>query len=87
MIPFFAFAPPIRRVIYTTNAIESINARLRKIIKTWGHFPSDNAAAKLIWLALRNIMADWGRAAKEWQEAMNQFAIANGDRFIRSAAL
>jgi transposase-like protein len=72
-------------VIYTTNAIESINARLRKIIKTWEHFPCDEAAAKLIWLALRNITADWGRAAKEWPEAMNQFAIAYGDRFIRAA--
>ncbi len=55
IIPFFAFPPAIRRVIYTTNAIESINARLRKIIKTRGHFPSDDAATKLIWLALRNI--------------------------------
>ncbi len=85
VIPFFAFPPSIRRVIYTTNAIESINARLRKIIKTRGHFPSDDAAAKLIWLALRNITADWGRAAKEWREAMNQFAIAYGDRFMRAA--
>jgi transposase-like protein len=85
VIPFFAFAPSIRRVIYTTNAIESINARLRKIIKTRGHFPSDDAAAKLIWLALRNITADWGSAAKEWREAMNQFAIAYGDRFMRAA--
>lgn len=58
VIPFFAFAPPIRRVIYTTNAIESINARLRKIIKTRGHFPGDDAAAKLIWSALFNITAD-----------------------------
>ena len=81
VIPFFAFAPPIRRVIYTTNSIESINARLRKIVKTRGHFPSDDAAAKLIWLALRNITADLGRAAKEWREAMNQFAIAHGDRY------
>ena len=86
VIPFFAFAPEVRRVIYTTNAIESIHARLRKIIKTRGHFPSDDAATKLIWLALRNITADWGRAAKEWRAAMNQFAIAYGDRFIRTAA-
>ena len=71
MITFFAFPPPIRRVIYTTNAIESINARLLKIIKTRGHFPSDEAASKLIWLALRNITVDWGRAAKDWKEAMN----------------
>ncbi len=84
--PFFAFPPDIRRVIYTTNAIESVNARLRKIIKTRGHFPSDDAATKLIWLALRNITADWGRAAQHWREAMNQFAIAYGDRFTRPAA-
>ena len=86
VIPFFAFPPPIRRVIYTTNAIESVNARLRKIIKTRGHFPSDDAASKLIWLALRNITADWGRAAKNWKEAMNQFAILYDDRFTRTVA-
>ena len=83
MIPFFAFPPEVRRVIYTTNAIESVNARLRKIIKTRGHFPSDDAASKLIWLALRNITADWGRAAKDWKEAMNQFAILYEDRFTQ----
>ncbi len=81
VIPFFTFPPPIRRVIYTTNAIESVNARLRKIIKTRGHFPSDDAATKLIWLALRNITTDWGRAAKDWKEAMNQFAILYAERF------
>jgi putative transposase len=82
VIPFFAFAPAVRRVIYTTNAIESIHSQLRKIIKSRGHFPSDEAATKLIWLALRNITADWGRAAKDWKEAMNQFAIAYGERFF-----
>ena len=86
VIPFFAFPPAVRRVIYTTNAIESINARLRKIIKTRGHFPSDDAATKLIWLALRNITADWGRAAHNWKEAMNQFAILYADRFTKVAA-
>lgn len=86
VIPFFAFPPQIRRVIYTTNAIESVNARLRKIIKTRGHFPSDDAAAKLIWLALRNITADWGRAVQNWKEAMNQFAILYEDRFTKVAA-
>jgi len=65
VIPFFAFPPAVRRVIYTTNAIESIHSQLRKIIKSRGHFPSDDAASKLLWLALRNITADWGRAAKE----------------------
>ncbi len=86
VIPFFAFPPQIRRVIYTTNAIESVHARLRKIIKSRGHFPSDDAATKLIWLALKNITSEWGRAAKDWKEAMNQFAIIYDDRFTKEAA-
>jgi len=86
VIPFFAFPPAVRRVIYTTNAIESVNARLRKILKTRGHFPSDDAASKLIWLALRNITADWGRAAHNWKEAMNQFAILYAERFTMRSA-
>jgi transposase-like protein len=81
VIPFFAFPPQIRRVIYTTNAIESVHARLRKIIKTRSHFPNDEAATKLIFLALKNITADWGRAAPDWKQAMNQFAILYEDRF------
>jgi transposase-like protein len=85
VIPFFAFPPAVRKVIYTTNAIENVNAQLRKIIKTRGHFPSDEAASKLIWLALRNITADWSRAAPDWKQAMNQFAILYADRFIRPA--
>lgn len=85
VIPFFAFPPEVRRVIYTTNAIESVNARLRKILKTRGHFPSDEAATKLIWLALRNITADWGRAANHWKAAMNQFAILYEERFTQEA--
>jgi putative transposase len=86
VIPFFAFPPAVRRVIYTTNSIESVNARLRKIIKTRGHFPSDEAASKLIWLALRNITADWSRASHDWKTAMNQFAILYQDRFTRPQA-
>jgi len=81
VVPFFAFPPDVRRVIYTTNAIESVHARLRKIIKTRGHFPSDEAATKLIWLALRNITAEWSRASRDWKAAMNQFAIIYEDRF------
>lgn len=84
VIPFFAFPPAVRRVIYTTNAIESVNARLRKIIKTRGHFPSDDAATKLLWLALRNITSDWSRAAHDWKMAMNQFAILYEDRFAKA---
>ena len=86
VIPFFAFPPEVRRVIYTTNAIESVNAQVRKIIKTRGHFPTDDAAAKLIWLALRNITAKWERGSHHWKEAMNQFAILYADRFTRAAA-
>ncbi len=83
VIPFFAFAPEIRKVIYTTNAIENVNSQLRKIIKTQGHFPTDEAASKLIWLALRNITAKWSRSAHDWKQAMNQFAILYADRFSR----
>ncbi len=72
-------------MVYTTNAIESVHSQLRKIIKTRGHFPNDDAASKLIWLALRNITTDRGRAAKEWREAMNQFAILYEERFTQPA--
>jgi putative transposase len=81
VIPFFAFPPEVRRVIYTTNALESVHSQLRKIIKTRGHFPNDEAATKLMWLALRNITATWVRGARTWKEAMNQFAILYEDRF------
>jgi Transposase, Mutator family/CRISPR-associated protein (Cas_Cas5) len=86
VIPSFAFPPEVRKVIYTTNAIESVNARLRKIIKTRGHFPSDDAATKLIWLALRIITADWGRPANTWTMTMNQFAILYEERFTQPTA-
>ena len=81
VIPFYAFPPEVRRIIYTTNALESVHAQLRKIIKTRGHFPNDEAATKLIWLALRNITAKWERGAMHWKLAMNQFAILYPDRF------
>ena len=69
-------------MIYTTNALESVHARLRKILKTRGHFPNDEAATKLIWLALRNITTGWWKAANYWHLAMNQFAILYEDRFV-----
>jgi putative transposase len=81
VIPFFAFPPDVRRLIYTTNALESVHARLRKIIKTRGHFPNDDAAVKLLWLALRNITGSWDRVAYNWRSAMNQFAILYEGRF------
>jgi putative transposase len=81
VIPFFAFPPEIRRVIYTTNALESVHAQLRKIIKTRGHFPTDEAASKLLWLALRNITRRWTMPVRPWREAMSQFAILYQERF------
>jgi transposase-like protein len=82
VIPFFAFAPEIRRVIYTTNALESVHARLRKIIKTRGHFPNDEAATKLLWLALRNLTRQWTMPVRPWREAMTQFALLYQERFV-----
>lgn len=86
-MPFFAFPPDVRRVIDTTNALESVHARLRKIIKTRGHFPNAAAATKLIGLALRNITTTWGgRGANYWREAMHQFAVLYEERFTTPRA-
>ncbi len=81
VIPFVACPPDVRTVLYTTNALERVHARLRKILKTRGHFPTDEAATTLIWLALRNITATWGKEANFWRGARNQFAIVYGERF------
>ena len=80
VIPFFAFAPGIRKMIYTTNAVEALHRSLRKIIKTRGSFPNDDAALKLLYLAIKNAGMRWRRAI-EWTAAMGQFAIQFGDRF------
>lgn len=85
VIPFLAFPPEVRRVLYTTNALESVNARIRKIIKTRGHFPNDVAATKLIWLAVRSITAKWSQPDQNWRPAMTQFAILYGERFTQEA--
>lgn len=82
VIPFFAFAPPVRKIIYTTNAIESLHSQVRKSVRNKGHFPSDEAATKLIWLALRNITAKWKNPPLVWHQAKAEFAIQFGDRFI-----
>jgi putative transposase len=86
VIPFFAFPPAVRRVLYTTNVLESVHARLRKIIKTRGHFPTDEAASKLMWLALRNITRDWTLPVRHWKDAMTQFALLYDDRFTTPTA-
>jgi transposase-like protein len=80
VIPFFAFAPAIRKMIYTTNAVEALHRSLRKIIKTRGSFPNDDAALKLLYLAIKNAGMRWRRGI-EWTSAMGQFAIQFGARF------
>ena len=84
VVPMFAFPPAIRKMIYTTNALESRNRSLRKIIKTRGSFPSDEAAAKLLFLAIRNAGVRW-RHPIDWIVAMGQFAILFEDRFPATA--
>ena len=80
VIPFFAFDPAIRKIIYTTNAIESLNRVIRKSIKTRGSFPTEEAATKLIYLAIRSFEKG-GRNVREWFAARNQLAIMFEDRF------
>ena len=80
VIPFFAFPPAVRKIIYTTNAIESLNRVIRKTTKTRGSFPTDEAATKLIYLAIRNFEKA-GRCVREWVAARNQFAILYSERF------
>ena len=82
VIPFFAFSPEVRKILYTTNAIESLHSQIRKAIRNKGHFPSDETATKLIYLALRNITAKWQKPPKEWHAAKAQFAIQFGERFV-----
>ena len=81
VVQFFAYPPEIRKTIYTTNAIESLHMQLRKVLKNRGHFPSDEAAAKLIYLALRNITKQWQNPPITWKAAAVQFAIRFGERF------
>ena len=82
VIPFFAFSAPIRRIIYTTNAIEALNSKLRRAVRTRGHFPGDEAAMKLLYLVLNQAADEWKRAPREWFEAKTQFAVIFGERFI-----
>lgn len=81
VIPFFAFSEPIRRIIYTTNAIEALNSKLRRAVRTRGHFPGDEAAMKLLYLVLNHAAEEWKRPPREWFEAKTQFAVIFGDRF------
>ncbi len=80
VIPFFDYPPEIRKVIYTTNAIESVNMGLRKVTKNRGAFPSDEALLKLFYLALKNISAKWTMPIRDWKAALNRFTIQFEDR-------
>lgn len=80
LIPFFDYPPEVRRVIYTTNAIESVNMSLRKITKNRGSFPNDEALLKLFYLALNNISKKWTRPIRDWKSALNRFTIQFEDR-------
>ena len=82
VIPFFAFSEPIRRIIYTTNAIEALNSKLRRAVRTRGHFPGDDAAMKLLYLVLNHAAQEWKRPPREWTEAKTQFAVIFGERFV-----
>lgn len=82
VIPFFAFPEPVRRIIYTTNAIESLNAQLRKAVRSRGHFPTDDAAMKLLFLVLRQAANEWKKPPREWSAAKTQFAIIFEERFF-----
>jgi putative transposase len=81
VIPFFAFPDDVRRIIYTTNAIESLNAKLRRAIRTRGHFPTDESALKLLFLVLNLAAKKWKMPPREWCMAKAQFAILFEDRF------
>jgi putative transposase len=81
VVPFFAFPESVPRIIYTTNAIEALNSKLRRAVRTRGHFPNDDAAMKLLYLVLNHASEDWKRPPREWFEARTQFAVMFGERF------
>ena len=86
VIPFYAFHPDVRRLIYTTNAIEALNSKLRRAVRARGHFPTDEAAMKLLFLVLNKAEKEWTMPAREWSIAKAQFAILFGERFTRAMA-
>jgi putative transposase len=86
VIPFFAFPKDVRRIIYTTNAIEALNSKLRRAVRARGHFPSDDAATKLLYLVLNRSEKEWKMPPREWAMAKSQFAILFADRFQAARA-
>jgi putative transposase len=82
VIPFFAFAPAVRKILYTTNAIESLNGNVRKAVRVRGHFPSEESATKLLWLVLQNVQKRWKSPPISWHAAKAQMAIQFEERFL-----
>ena len=86
VVPFYAFALEVRRLLYTTNAIEALNSKLRRAVRARGHFPNDEAALKLLFLVLNRSEKEWTMPAREWCMAKAQFAVLFGERFTRAMA-
>lgn len=86
VIPFFAFPKEVRTIVYTTNQIEALNSKLRRAVRARGHFPSDEAAMKLLYLVLNRAEKEWKMGPREWTMAKAQFAIVYGERFTRAMA-
>lgn len=87
IIPFFDFPKEIRRVIYTTNIIESLNRTLRKAVKNRGQFPTEDSLFKVLYLAIKGVSKKWTMPIKDWPQALNQFAIMFSDRFPRESLI
>jgi putative transposase len=86
VIPFFAFPDDVRRIVYTTNAIEALNSKLRRAVRARGHFPTDEAAMKLLYLVLNRSEKEWKMPPREWSMAKAQFAVLFGERFTAALA-
>ncbi len=84
--PFYAFPADVRRILYTTNAIEALNSKLRRAVRARGHFPTDEAATKLLFLVLNRSEKEWIMPPREWCMAKAQFAVLFGERFTRAMA-
>src|SRR4051794_289852 len=86
VVPFYAFPGDVRRILYTTNAIEALNAKLRRAVRARGHFPTDEAATKLLFLVLNRSEKEWIMPPREWSMAKSQFAVLFGERFPSAMA-
>ena len=86
VVPFYAFPEEVRRILYTTNAIEALNSKLRRAVRARGHFPNDDAAMKLLFLVLNRSEKEWKMPPREWAMAKAQFAVLFGERFTKAMA-